>query len=101
MHQINPAVIALGVGMLLALPKVGVLDTKALKSMNFLLVIFIGGALGTGAVLMGTKVLDLLIEGLLSWMGPLLNGAFHASIVLYWSNSFYNFFLGNKFTLIT
>jgi di/tricarboxylate transporter len=45
LHHTNPAIVALGIGLLLTLPKVGVLDTKAIKSVNFLLIMFISGAL--------------------------------------------------------
>jgi sodium-dependent dicarboxylate transporter 2/3/5 len=39
-HHQNPAAIAIGIGLLLALPKAGVLDTKAINAVNFLLIIF-------------------------------------------------------------
>ena len=50
-HHLNPAVIAIGIGLLLSLPKVGVLDAKAIKAVNFLSIIFIGGALSMAMVL--------------------------------------------------
>jgi di/tricarboxylate transporter len=101
LHQLNPAVIALGVGLLLTLPKVGVLDTQALKSVNFLLVVFVGGALSMGTVLAETEVLHLVMGRLLAWLGPLLLEAWQASVILYWSNVLYHFLLGNELTLVS
>src|SRR5262249_52963401 len=57
-HGIDPAVIALGVGLALALPKIGVLSAKDVRSTNFLLIVFLGGALSMGAVLIDTKALN-------------------------------------------
>jgi solute carrier family 13 (sodium-dependent dicarboxylate transporter), member 2/3/5 len=50
-HHTHPAVIALGIGLLLTLPQVGVLDAQAVKRVNFLLIIFVSGAIGMGHVL--------------------------------------------------
>jgi di/tricarboxylate transporter len=97
----QPAVIAIGVGLLLTLPKVGVLDTKALRSVKFLLVVFVGGALSMGTVLAETEVLHLVIGRLLARLGPLLREAWQASVILYWSNVLYHFLLGNELTLVS
>jgi di/tricarboxylate transporter len=35
LHHTDPAIVALGIGLLLTLPKIGVLDAKAIKSINF------------------------------------------------------------------
>src|SRR5256712_3784242 len=47
----DPAVIALGVGLMVALPKIGLLKTKDIQRVNFLLIIFMAGgrALGAGS----------------------------------------------------
>jgi solute carrier family 13 (sodium-dependent dicarboxylate transporter), member 2/3/5 len=100
-HHRSPAVVAIGIGLLLALPKVGVLDTKAIKQVNFLLVIFLGGALSMGAVLVETHALNVLLDSLLSWMAPWLRNAFNASIILYWANFLYHFLLGNELSLVS
>jgi anion transporter len=55
MHHIDPAVIALGVGLCLTLPHIGLLDAQALKQMNFLLIFFIAGAMSMGTVLIKPK----------------------------------------------
>ena len=43
LHHTSPGLIALGVGLLLAFPKIGLLDTKEIRSANLLLIIFVGG----------------------------------------------------------
>ena len=101
LHHLSPAVIAIGVGLLLTLPKVGVLDAKGLKQVNFLLVLFIGGALSMGSVLIETKALNLLLETLVTGIAPWLTTAFNASIILYWANFLYHFLLGNELTLVS
>lgn|SRR5882724_408599 len=100
-HHINPAVIAIGIGLVLSLPKVGVLDARAIKAVNFLSLIFIGGALSIGVVLTETKALNVLMDSLVRWMTPLLTSAFHASVILYWANFFYHFLFGNELTVVS
>ena len=45
LHRTSPAMIALGIGVVLAPPKIGVLDTKAVRSVNVMLILFVGGTL--------------------------------------------------------
>ena len=54
-HHIDPAVIALGAGLAVALPGIGVLTTKDIRGVNFLLTVFLGAALSMGTVLIQTK----------------------------------------------
>jgi di/tricarboxylate transporter len=65
-HKTDPAVIALGVGLMVALPKIGVLKTKDIRRVNFLLIIFMAGALSMGVVLTQTKALDVLTNIMMS-----------------------------------
>src|SRR3954471_12499801 len=58
LHHLEPTVIALGAGLALVLPKIGVLDTRAVKKVNFLVIIFSAGALSMAAVLAEAKSLD-------------------------------------------
>jgi anion transporter len=101
LHHIHPAVIALGIGLLLALPNVGVLDTKAIKSMNFLLIIFISGALSMGNVLTQTQVLNILTEPLIQGLTPLLSDGLRAAITLYWGGFVYHFLLAEDKVMVT
>ena len=59
-HHIDPAVIALGAGLAVALPGIGVLTTKDIRGVNFLLTVFLGAALSMGTVLIQTKALNVL-----------------------------------------
>jgi len=86
LHHTDPAIVALGIGLLLTLPTVGVLDTKAIKSANFLLIMFISGALSMGHVLIETHALNILTDRLLQWIAPLLSEALPAAITRYWGD---------------
>jgi len=101
LHGISPAVIAMGIGLVVALPKVGVLTTKDIRSMNFLLIIFLGGALSMGEVLIKTKALDTMTDAMMSWMTPLLGGPFQSSSLLYWTAFFYHFVLASELSMLS
>jgi solute carrier family 13 (sodium-dependent dicarboxylate transporter), member 2/3/5 len=92
-HHTDPAAIALGISLLLVLPKVGVLDTKAIKSVNFLLIIFISGAMSMGTVLTETQAINVLADRLMQWIAPLLSNEWHAAFTLYWGGFLYHFLL--------
>jgi sodium-dependent dicarboxylate transporter 2/3/5 len=101
LHHISPAVIALGVGLIVALPKIGVLTTKDVRGMNFLMVLFMGGALSMGEVLIKTKALDVLTNGMVSFMGPLMGSPFQSATVLYWTAFFYHFLLASELSMLS
>ena len=71
-HHTNPAMIGLGAGLMLSLPRIGVLDGKAIKQTNFLAIIFSAGAISMGNVLLETNTLPRRTGPLLGWMQPLL-----------------------------
>lgn len=101
LHGISPAVVALGIGLVVALPKIGVLTTKDIRSMNFLLIIFLGGALSMGEVLIKTKALDTMTDAMMSWMTPLLGAPFQSSSILYWTAFFYHFVLASELSMLS
>src|SRR5215469_6304514 len=45
LHGLSPALVAMGIGLAVTLPIVGVLKTREVRSLNFMLIIFLGGAL--------------------------------------------------------
>jgi sodium-dependent dicarboxylate transporter 2/3/5 len=100
-HHMHPAVIALGTGLLLTFPQVGVLDAQAVKQVNFLLIIFVSGALGMGHVLTETGALDLVSEPLMRVMIPLLSNVVQAAMVLYWGGVLYHFLLGDHNAMVS
>jgi anion transporter len=101
LHGISPAVIAMGIGLAVSLPVVGVLRTKEIRSINFLLIVFLGGALSMGEVLIKTKALDTLTGVMMSWMQPLLGSHFWASSALYWTGFAYHFALASELSMIS
>jgi sodium-dependent dicarboxylate transporter 2/3/5 len=101
LHHIDPAVIALGVGLACALPRIGVLTTKDVRSTNFLLIIFLGGALSMGEVLIHTSALNMLTGTMMSWMTPLMGGAYESPSVLYWTGFLYHFVLGSELSMLS
>ena len=100
-HRIDPAIIALGVGLAVALPGIGVLSAKDVRGVNFLLIVFLGAALSMGTVLIQTKALDMLTGTMMSWMTPLLGGTFQSPSVLYWTGFFYHFILGSELSMLS
>ena len=56
-HHISPAAIGVGIGLLLTLPGVGVLELKAVKAVNFCLIVFAGGVVSMANVLTATHAL--------------------------------------------
>jgi di/tricarboxylate transporter len=101
LHGMSPAVIAMGIGLAVSLPMIGVLKTKDIRSINFLLIIFLGGALSMGEVLIKTKALDTLTGVMMSWMDPLLSDRFFAASALYWTGFLYHFGLASELSMIS
>jgi anion transporter len=100
MHRINPAVIGLAAGLLLSLPKIGVLDRKAVKQNNFLIIIFSAGAISMGNVLMQTNTLPLLTERLIGWMAPLMTNPLGYTLTLYLGGFLYHFIFANRQSML-
>lgn len=100
-HGISPAVIAIGIGLAVTLPRVGVLTTKDIKQVNFLLIIFMAGALSMGEVLVSTKAVDVLTNVMMSWMSPLLGDSLRSVSVLYWTGFAYHFVLASELSMLT
>ena len=101
LHGISPAVVALGIGLAVSLPIIGVLKTRDVRSINFLLIIFLGGALSMGEVMAKTKALDTLTGVMMSWMGPLLHQPFVAATTLYWTGFLYHFALASELSMLS
>jgi len=101
LHHINPAIIAMGAGLAITLPKVGVLTTRMIKQVNLLLIVFMAGALSMGEVLIQTKAIDVLTGTAMSWMTPFLGGPFLSTVVLFWTGFVYHFFLGSELSMLS
>jgi di/tricarboxylate transporter len=86
---------------MVALPKLGVLKTKDIRDVNFLLIIFLGGVLSMGDVLIETKALDVLTNVMMAWMTPLLGNSFQSASVLYWTAFTYHFLLASELSMLS
>ena len=100
LHHISPAVIGIGIGLLAAVPGIGVLNEEDLKRVNYSPIIFTGAAISMGAVLMETKALQTMTGVMFAWMRPLISNGFTATLVPYWTAFIYHIFLGNELSTI-
>jgi solute carrier family 13 (sodium-dependent dicarboxylate transporter), member 2/3/5 len=100
-HHLEPTTIALGAGLFLVLPKVGVLDTGAVKKINFLVIIFSAGALSMANVLAQTSSLENLNGLVAGRLGAWLSDGVLASISLYWGGVLYHFIFPNNQSLLS
>ncbi len=101
LHHIDPTVICLGAGLFLALPKLGVLDTKSIKQVNFLIIIFAAGAMSMATVLAETKALAAVNRVLAEQIAPLISNGVIGSITLYWGGILYHFVFPNNQSLLS
>ena len=100
-HHTSPAMIGLGVGLLAAIPGVGVLDTSDLKKLNYLPIFFTGAALSMGNILAVTNTLDFLTKAVVAWLQPVVTNVFSSTVVLYWAGCIYHLFLGDEVVMLT
>ncbi|MGH7843645.1 MAG: SLC13 family permease [Candidatus Binatia bacterium] len=100
-HHISPAVITVGIGLLLVFPRMGVLEGKALKQINFLTIIFSAGALSMANVLAHTGAVKSLTSVLAGWIEPLLTGPVFSAFLLYWAAFFYHFLLATDQSMLS
>jgi sodium-dependent dicarboxylate transporter 2/3/5 len=100
LHHISPSMIGLGIGLLAALPGLGVLSVEDLKRVNYLPVFFVASAVGMGKVLSATKGLDVLTNILFSWMEPLVTNVYRSTFVLYWTGFVYHIFLASEVSML-
>jgi len=100
-HHLEPTVIALGAGLALVLPKIGVLDTHAVKRVNFLVIIFSAGALSMASVLAEAKSLETINDFLAAHVAPWLSNGLLASVSLYWGGVLYHFIFPNNQSLLS
>lgn len=100
LHHISPAIIGIGIGLIATVPGLGVLDEGDLRRVNILPVIFTGGAISMGNVLLETKALQAMTAILFNWMRPLVLNAYSAAFVPYWTAFVYHIFLGNELSML-
>jgi anion transporter len=100
-HHIPPPMIGLGIGLLAIVPGIGVLDTKDVRTINFLPIFFVAAAVSLSNVLVQTKALDLMTGALFEWMKPHITGTWVSTMVLYWSAFLYHIVIGNEIAMLS
>jgi anion transporter len=98
---IDPAVVALGAGLVLTLPKIGVVSAAGVRKLNFLLIVFMGGALSMGSVLVHTSALDVLTNNVMNYVTPFLGDSFKSASALFWGGFVYHFALGSELSMLS
>jgi sodium-dependent dicarboxylate transporter 2/3/5 len=102
LHHIPAPMIGMGIGLVALLPVVGVLDTKDVKTINFLPIFFVAAAVSLSNVLAQTKALDVITGALMQWMEPhIVAGSFVSTLVLYWSAFVYHIAIGNEIAMLS
>jgi solute carrier family 13 (sodium-dependent dicarboxylate transporter), member 2/3/5 len=101
LHHIPAPMVGLGIGLLSIVPVLGVLDSKDVKSINFLPIFFVAAAVSLSNVLVQTKALDAITGVLFEFMKPHITGTGPISMmVLYWSAFAYHIVIGNEIAML-
>src|SRR5205823_13749587 len=101
LHHIPPPMIGLGIGLVAIVPGIGVLDTKDVRTINFLPIFFVAAAVSLSNVLVQTKALDVITGALFAWMTPHITGTgWTSTMVLYWSAFVYHIAIGNEISML-
>lgn len=101
LHHIPAPMIGLGIGLLAVMPQVGVLETKDVRTINFLPIFFVAAAVSLSNVLVQTKALDVVTGVLFEWMKPHITGTWMSTMVLYWSAFLYHIVIGNEIAMLS
>jgi len=84
-HQLNPAIVGMGVGLVATFPRVGVLTKDQLGKINFMIFLFMGSTISMAEVLRETGAVKVLAGALFGYIGPMITTSFHSTLVLYWA----------------
>lgn len=98
--NLSASMVGMAVGLIGALPGIGVLDVEDVKKVNYLPVFFVAAAISMGDVLVATKSLDVLTNVMFNWMTPLIHGVFGSTTVLYWTAFTYHLFLASEISML-
>jgi di/tricarboxylate transporter len=83
------------------MPRVGVLDSKDVRGINFLPIFFVAAAVSLSNVFVQTKALDVVTGVLFEWMKPHISGSLGSTMVLYWSAFLYHILIGNEIAMLS
>jgi|HubBroStandDraft_6_1064221.scaffolds.fasta_scaffold101117_2 sodium-dependent dicarboxylate transporter 2/3/5 len=99
-HHISPVVIGIAVGLIAAMPQLGILGEEDLKRVNYLPVFFAATAISMGEVLMETQALHTITGVMFAWMRPLITNVYTVALVPYWTAFIYHIFLGSELSML-
>ncbi|HEV2666570.1 MAG TPA: SLC13 family permease [Blastocatellia bacterium] len=99
-HNVEPELIGIGVGLFAALPRVGVLEIEDLKRVNYLPIFFVAAAMSMGETLRATNALDVLTNVMFAWMQPFVTNVFSSTLTLYWTAFVYHIFLASEVSML-
>ncbi len=99
-HHIPSPMIGLGIGLAALVPRLGVLTTEDVRSINFLPVFFVASALSMSHVLAETGGLAVLTTILFGWMEPFIGGVWSSTVTLYWSAFAYHIVIGDEISML-
>lgn len=100
-HDFTPASVALVIGGIGLLPRVGVVTPRHLARLPYKTLVFTATALSMSALLADTGALEMLTASMVGWMKALVHGPASASLVLYWAAFGYHLLLGAQNLMVT
>ena len=100
LHHISPAVIGIGIGLLAAVPGIGILETEDLRRLNILPVLFTAAAISLSNILIQTQALHAMTGVMFGWMRPFVSNIYLIAFVPYWTAFFYHIMLGNELAML-
>src|SRR5438128_3524248 len=101
LHHIPAPMIGLGIGLLAIIPRIGVLDTEDVRTINYLPIFIVAAAVSLSNVLAQTKALDVLTTVVFDWMKPHITSVWSSTMVLYWSAFVYHIVIGNEIAMLS
>ena len=101
LHGASPALVGIGIGLLICVPRLGVLQSADIRKVNFLPILFVGGVLSMSRVLVESNALDVLTDLMSRGLGPLFSNFTEATVVLYWSAFLYHLLLGSSLSMLS
>jgi solute carrier family 13 (sodium-dependent dicarboxylate transporter), member 2/3/5 len=101
LHHIPAPMIGLGVGLVAILPRIGVLDSGQVRTINYLPIFFVAAAVSLSNVLAETRALDIVTTLLFEWIEPFISTSWMSTTVLYWSAFLYHIVIGNEIAMLS
>ncbi len=101
LHHIPAPMVALGVGLMAVLPRLGVLDMNDVRKLNLLPMFFVAAGISMSEVLVKTGAAVTLTKVIFNWLDPLATNVFSTTIALYWTGFVYHIFSGQEVAVLS